>query len=106
MSSLSFRSLLKRLSYMFREFPPGMSVLPHSPTNRVSPVSSFFLFISRHMLSGVCPGVWMTFNWMEPMLSVPPSSNLMSALFLDRMWATTFALKIELSSWLPAVWSE
>ncbi len=106
MLSLSFRILWKRLLYMLLEFPPGMSVLPHSPMKRASPVSSFWLFTRRHMPSGVCPGVWMTFRGMVPMLRVSPSLTLMSGLILDRVWATIFAVEIERNSWLPAVWSE
>ena len=45
---------------MLLEFPPGRSVLPHSPTNSVSPVNNL-LPTNRHMLSGVCPGVCITF---------------------------------------------
>jgi hypothetical protein len=91
---------------MFLEFPPGMSVLPHSPTNRVSPVNSFWLSTNRHMPSGVWPGVWMICICVLPMRMMAPSSTLTSALILDVLWATIFALKIERSSWLPAVWSE
>jgi len=91
---------------MLLEFPPGRSVLPHSPTKRVSPVSSFWLFTSRHMLSGVCPGVWMTFTVMLPMRIMSPSATVMFAFILESLWATIFASKVEHSSWLPAVWSE
>jgi len=55
--SLSFKILLKRLSYILFELPPGKSVRPHSPTNNVSPVKSFVPSTNKHMLSTECPGV-------------------------------------------------
>ena len=91
---------------MLLEFPPGMSVLPHSPTKSVSPVKSFWLSTKRHMPSVVCPGVYMTFTGMLPMRMMSPSSTLRSALIFESLWATIFALKVERSSALPAVWSE
>ena len=91
---------------MFFEFPPGRSVLPHSPTNSVSPVNSFWLSTSRHTPSGVCPGVYIIFTGILPMWMMSPSSTLMSALIFERLWATVFALNVERSSVLPAVWSE
>lgn len=91
---------------MLLEFPPGMSVLPHSPTKSVSPVRSLWLSTNRLMPSVVCPGVYMTFTGMLPMQMMLPSSTLRSALIFESLWATIFALKVERSSALPAVWSE
>ena len=70
---------------MLLEFPPGMSVLPHSPTKSVSPVSSFWLSTKRQMPSGVCPGVYITWIGMLPTRMMSPSSTLRLVLIFESL---------------------
>jgi len=83
---------------------PGRSVRPHSPTKRVSPVSSL-PSVRRQMPSGVCPGVWMTLIVMVPKRMVSPSTTLMSWFTCESLWAIILEWKADLSSSFPAVWS-
>jgi len=91
---------------MLLELPVGKSVLPHSPTNKVSPVRTICLSIKRQMLSFVCPGVWIILMEILPMFMASLFSTGRLGFNLESLWATSLAWNVERSSMLPAVWSE